>query len=95
MTFAREQTAIASSFGVVELRRYTIKDGERENFSRYFESYFPEAFQQTGAVIFGQFLERENRSHFTWIRGFSDMDARAKVNAEFYYGPDGRSIATP
>lgn len=74
-------------FGVVEFRRYAIKDGEREHFAHYFESYFPEAFQQLGAIAFGQFLERGNAHWFTWLRGFRDLDARATVNSAFYYGP--------
>jgi hypothetical protein len=76
-----------TNFNVIELRRYPIKDGERDNFARYFESYFPEAFQQQGAIIFGQFLEQEKADTFTWIRGFHTTDDRAKVNATFYYGP--------
>jgi hypothetical protein len=67
-----------TGFNVVELRRYPIKEGERENFARYFESYFPEAFQQEGAIIFGQFLEQEKTDTFTWIRGFRTTDDRAK-----------------
>lgn len=74
-------------FQVIEFRRYIIRDGEREHFAEYFESWFPEAFRQLGAIAFGQFLERENPSRFTWLRGFRDMDARATVNAAFYYGP--------
>ena len=74
-------------FPVIELRRYTIKEGEREDFARYFDAYSPEAFQQMGAIMFGQFLERGNASTFTWLRGFRDTDARASVNAAFYYGP--------
>jgi hypothetical protein len=82
-----EQVKHLQDFQVVELRRYTIKEGEREHFAQYFETYFPEAFQQLGSIIYGQFLERENHSRFTWIRGFKDMDARATVSAAFYYGP--------
>jgi hypothetical protein len=74
-------------FQVVEFRRYTIKKGEREHFATYFESYFPEAFQQMGAIAFGQFFERKNPVGFTWIRGFKNTDARAIINAGFYYGP--------
>ena len=89
---AAEETAMETvkhlgSFEVIELRRYTIKPGGREDFARYFESYFPEAFEQLGALALGQFLERERGDHFTWLRGFHDLDARARVNAEFYYGP--------
>ena len=75
------------SFEVIELRRYTIQPGGREDFARYFESYFPEAFEQLGALALGQFFERERVDHFTWLRGYHDLDARARVNAEFYFGP--------
>ena len=74
-------------FEVIEFRRYTVKEGAREHFAEYFESYFPEAFQQLGAIAFGQFSERKNPSVFTWMRGFKNTDARAVVNANFYYGP--------
>jgi NIPSNAP protein len=74
-------------FQVIEFRRYTVKEGERERFAEYFESYFPEAFQQMGALVIGQFFERKNPVGFTWIRGFKNTDARAVVNAGFYYGP--------
>src|SRR5690348_6499009 len=75
------------NFPVIEFRRYTIKPGEREHFARYFESYFPEAIQQTGAIAFGQFFERADPSRFTWIRGFHDIDGRATANGALYNGP--------
>jgi hypothetical protein len=80
----REQRA---DFPVIEFRRYTINDGERVHFADYFESYFPEAFQQLGAIAFGQFVERDQRSTFTWIRGFHSIGDRATVNEAFYSGP--------
>ena len=76
-----------SDFQAFEFRRYTIKDGEREHFARYFESYFPEAFQQLGAIAAGSFFERRNHFGFTWIRGFHTIEDRAIANAAFYYGP--------
>ena len=82
----KESIAHLKDFQAIEFRRYTIKEGEREHFALYFESFFPEGFQQIGAIAFGQFLERKN-SRFTWMRGFKDMDARATANAAFYYGP--------
>ena len=82
-----DHTKHLKTFEVIEFRRYTIKEGERDHFARYFESYFPEAFEQLGAIVFGQFLERKNPSLFTWIRGFKDVEARATVNAAFYDGP--------
>jgi hypothetical protein len=80
-------------FQVIDFRRYTVKQGEREHFAEYFESYFPEAFQQMGAIVFGQFFERKNPVGFTWMRGFKNNDARAVVNAGFYYGPLWREHA--
>ena len=76
-----------SSFKVIEFRRYTIKEGQRGNFIRYFETYFPEAFQQLGALALGQFRERGNASGFVWLRGFHNRFDRPIVNGAFYFGP--------
>src|SRR3984893_1081880 len=76
----------SSVFQVFELRRYTIKPGKREQFARYFESYFPEAFQQLGALAIGEFFERDPDG-FTWIRAFRSIEDRAIINGAFYYGP--------
>lgn len=81
-------------FQVVEFRRYTVAPGERARFVRYFDTYFPEAFEQLGAMVFGQFTERGNPDHFTWLRGFRDIQARPIVNAAFYYGPLWREHRT-
>src|SRR5580693_3525674 len=64
-------------FQAIEFRRYTIKTGQRQNFEKYFDTYFPDAFQQQGAIVAGSFLERTNSNGFTWIRGFHTLDARA------------------
>jgi hypothetical protein len=74
-------------YPVIEFRRYAVKEGERDHFATYFEAFFPEAFQQLGAIAAGEFLERDKPLGFTWIRGFHSMDDRARVNAAFYYGP--------
>jgi hypothetical protein len=84
---AEDRVKHLKDFQVIEFRRYTVKEGKREQFGQYFESYFPEAFQQMGALVFGHFFERKNPVAFTWLRGFKNMDARAVVNAGFYYGP--------
>src|SRR6266852_4496296 len=52
-----EQNQHRSEFQVFEFRRYAITEGEREHFAQYFESYFPEAFQQLGAIAAGSFFE--------------------------------------
>jgi hypothetical protein len=74
-------------FHVIEFRRYTIKPAQRDHFARYFEAYFPEAFQQLGALAVGEFLEQDHADGFTWIRAFKSIEDRAIVNSAFYYGP--------
>ena len=54
-----KSSSLLTDFQVVEFRRYTIRDGEREHFAQYFESFFPEAFQQLGAIAVS--LERTCR----------------------------------
>lgn len=76
----------APGFPVLELRRYAVRPGEAPAFSRCFESFFPEAFQQLGAMILGDFVERTPDT-FTWLRGFPDMAARRTVCEAFYDGP--------
>ena len=82
-----------SSFSVVELRRYAIREGEAHAFARCFESFFPEALQQLGAIIFGDFVERGPATTFTWLRGYPDMAARLAANEAFYGGPLWREHA--
>ncbi|WP_051293458.1 NIPSNAP family protein [Pseudoduganella violaceinigra] len=74
-------------FPVIEFRRYTTVEGGQAAFARYFETLFPEAFQQLGALALGQFTERGNPNSFLWLRGFSSWEQRAVANAAFYYGP--------
>src|SRR5579864_9199328 len=82
-----EPSAHLSDFQAIEFRRYITKEGERRHFTTYFESFFPEALEQTGAIVAGSFFERKNQNGFTWIRGFHTIEARAVSNANFYYGP--------
>jgi len=86
-TVPSANVAALGDFPVVEFRRYTIKPGERGHFASYFESYFPEAFEQLGAIAAGSFVNVGDDTGFTWIRGFHTIEARAVINAEFYYGP--------
>ena len=84
---AHPAVAHLGEFQVIEFRRYTIAPGGQQDFASYFQSYFPEAFEQLGAIAFGQFTERGNPASFTWLRGFKNIEGRAIVNSAFYYGP--------
>lgn len=75
------------TYPVIEFRRYTLVEGGQRAFARYFETLFPEAFQQLGALALGQFFEQGNPNSFLWLRGFASWEQRAVANAAFYYGP--------
>jgi hypothetical protein len=75
------------TYPVIEFRRYTTIEGGQAAFARYFETLFPEAFQQLGALALGQFTERRRPDSFLWLRGFASWEQRAVANAAFYYGP--------
>jgi hypothetical protein len=84
---ARESVAHLTDYQVVELRRYDIAPGQRDRFVRYFDAYFPEAFEQLGCMVFGQFEDRAAPTRFVWLRGYHDINARPIADAAFYYGP--------
>jgi hypothetical protein len=86
-TITMESMQHLRDYQAIEFRRYVTSRGERSHFVKYFDTYFPEAIEQLGAMVFGQFTERDHPDRFTWLRGFHDINARPVVNAAFYYGP--------
>ncbi|MCS0659814.1 NIPSNAP family protein [Massilia terrae] len=86
-SLATAAPAPGDQYTVIELRRYQVKPERRADFVTYFDTLFPEAFQQLGALALGQFTEPDVPDRYTWLRAFHDLDARAIVNGSFYYGP--------
>ena len=84
---ALDSVAHLDDYQVVELRRYDIAPGQRDRFVRYFDTYFPEAFEQLDCMVFGQFEDRAAPTRFVWLRGYRDINARPIADAAFYYGP--------
>ena len=84
---ALESIAHLTDYQVVELRRYDIAPGQRDRFVRYFDAYFPEAFEQLDCMVFGQFEDRAAPTKFVRLRGYRDINARPIADAAFYYGP--------
>lgn len=84
---ALESVAHLDNYQVVELRRYDIAPGQRDRFVRYFDAYFPEAFEQLDCMVFGQFEDRAAPTRFVWLRGYHDINTRPVADAAFYYGP--------
>lgn len=72
---------------VVELRRYRLHPGRREELIELFERDFLEPQVAAGMSILGQFRDIDHPDTFTWLRGFSDMAARRRALDAFYGGP--------
>jgi len=72
---------------VIELRQYKIVEGQRDAMIERFEENLIDGQEAVGLHVLGQFRDIDDPNRFTWIRGFADMDARAKGLNSFYYGP--------
>lgn len=72
---------------VLELRRYTLRPGRRDELISLFEREFVEPQEAAGAHLFGLFRARASPDEFVWLRGFRSMDERKAALEEFYFGP--------
>jgi hypothetical protein len=73
--------------GVIELRRYTLHPGRRDELIGLFEREFLHTQRDAGIDVIAQFRDLDHPDTFTWLRGFPDMEARRRSLAEFYGGP--------
>lgn len=72
---------------LVELRQYTLHPGERDSLIELFDREFVEPQEAAGMAVMGQFRDLDAPDRFVWLRGFADMDGRARSLAAFYDGP--------
>ncbi|CAN7192487.1 NIPSNAP family protein [Phyllobacterium sp. LjRoot231] len=72
---------------IVELRRYTLHPGRRDDLISLFDTYFVEGQETCGMKIIGQFRDIDDPDAFVWLRGFADMQARHRALTAFYDGP--------
>jgi hypothetical protein len=73
--------------GVVELRQYTLKPGQRDVLIELFEREFIEPQEAYPIRIVGLFRDLDRPDRLVWLRGFSGMLARAQALTDFYGGP--------
>ncbi len=71
---------------VVELRQYTLKPGRRDALIELFERELVVSQEAEGMELIGTFRDLGDPDRFVWLRGFPDMDARARALAAFYGG---------
>jgi hypothetical protein len=72
---------------IVELRQYTLHPGKRDVLIELFDREFVESQEALGIKVIGQFRDLDRPDRFVWLRGFLDMNSRAKALSDFYGGP--------
>ncbi|GAA1307482.1 NIPSNAP family protein [Pseudonocardia xinjiangensis] len=72
---------------VLELRRYTLHPGRRDELVALFEREFVEPQEALGAQVVGTFRDVDDPDAFVWVRAFADMAARHRALTGFYGGP--------
>lgn len=75
---------------VIELRRYRLQPGRREELIELFEREFVEPQEAVGMHLIGQFRDLDDDDRYTWIRGFPDHTLRRSALEGFYGGPTWR-----
>ncbi len=78
---------LQGSFPIVELRQYTLHDGQRDVLVNLFEREFVESQEALGMKVIGTFTDIDRPNRFVWLRGFRDMDSRLSGLSSFYGGP--------
>ncbi len=81
----------AAPIGVLELRQYTLRPGQRERLVALFDREFVESQEALGIALPGQFRDLDDPDRFVWLRGFADMATRAQALSTFYDGPVWRA----
>jgi NIPSNAP len=89
---AAHRWSTMTSFGqapqrVVELRRYALHPGRRDDLIDLFERELIEPQGDAGMAVLGQFRDLDNPNSFVWLRGFPDMSSRRRSLTDFYRGP--------
>ena len=75
---------------VVELRRYELRPGRRDELIDLFEREFVESQEREGMCLLGLFRDLDDDDQFVWLRGFRTMDERLTALTAFYTGPTWR-----
>jgi len=72
---------------IIELRQYTLHPGHRDVLIELFERELVESQEAAGIDLIGTFRDADDPDRFVWLRGFPDVESRARSLAAFYGGP--------
>jgi len=84
---ADNRVPLTGPFPILELRQYTLHEGQRDTLIRLFEREFVESQEAEGMKVIGTFRDLDDPNRFVWLRGFTDMDSRLAGLSSFYDGP--------
>ena len=76
--------AAATTFDVVELRRYRTHPGKRDALIALFDRELTETQEACGMVPIGQFCDLDDPDAFVWFRGFARAEGRRRALEAFY-----------
>ena len=69
---------------ILEVRRYEIVPGRRDEFAEWFDSEVLPEMERAGMRIVGQFVSRDDPDAFFYLRAFADEDERERQMSAFY-----------
>lgn len=69
---------------VVELRRYTLKPGRRDELIALFDREFAQSQERCGIRLVGRYRDLDDPGAFVWFRGFDSMEQRKDALEAFY-----------
>jgi hypothetical protein len=72
---------------VIELRRYRLRPGRRDELIELFDREFVESQEELGMRVLGQFRDLDQADDFVWLRAFPEMASRPRALSAFYDGP--------
>lgn len=79
----------------LEIRRYTIVSGRRDEFVAWFESDVLPVMEAAGMRIVGQFVSAEDPDVFFYLRSFADTDERDRQYAAVYGSDHWKTTLAP
>jgi len=72
---------------LVEIRRYEIEPGRRDEFVAFFDEQVVPEMRKIGMQILGQFVSIENDTVFYYLRAFENEEQRKAQTTAFYESP--------
>lgn len=69
---------------IVEVRRYSIKSGQRGRFLEFFEREAVPLQRSLGIRVAGPFVDVERPDEFVWLRAFPSLEARERMKRALY-----------